>query len=80
MLRKVLQEDELCLVRAIEAFFKTKKVFGEAKMKTFEDIPAVKKVLTRIQQKEVSVDSTTQTVYSYQGADLFLHSEALSFL
>ena len=49
-------------------------------MKNFEDIPTVKKVLTRIQQKEVSVDSTTQTVYSYQGADLFLHSEALSFL
>ena len=28
ILSKILQEDELCLVRAIEAFFKTKKGFG----------------------------------------------------
>ena len=82
ILSKILQEDELCLVRAIEAFFKTKKALEEIKMKSFEDIPTVKKVLTRIQQKEVSVGSTTttRTVHSYQGADLLLHPEALSYL
>ena len=76
LLSKILQ-DELCLVRAIEAFFKTKKSLDEIKMKRFEDVPTVKKVLMRIQQKE---GSTTRTVHSYQGADLLLHHEALSYL
>ena len=42
---KILQEDELCLVRVIEAFFRTKKSLDEIKMKSCKDIPTVKKVL-----------------------------------
>ena len=44
ILSKILQEDELCFVRAIEAF--KKRILEEIQMKSFEYIPIVKKVLT----------------------------------
>ena len=62
ILSKVLQEDELCIVRAIEAMIKTKKKLDELKAKHFEDIPTVKKILTRIQQNEVITDTGAKTV------------------
>ena len=48
ILSKILQEEELCIVRAIEAFLRTKKSLEEFKVKNFEDFPTVKKVLGRI--------------------------------
>ena len=77
ILSKILQEDELCIVRVIEAFLKTKKVLDEMKLMNVEDVSTVKTVLTRIQQKEESIHGT---VLSHQGVDLCLHSQALSFL
>ena len=43
---KILQEDELCVVRTVEAFIKTKRSLDEIKLKSFENLPTVKKVLT----------------------------------
>ena len=45
ILSKILQEEELCIVRAIEAFLRAKKSLEELKVKNFEDFPTVKKVL-----------------------------------
>ena len=38
ILSKILQEDELCMVRTIEAFLKTKKILNEMKLMNFEDL------------------------------------------
>ena len=71
ILSKILQEDKLCIVRAIEAFLKTKKVLDEMKLMNFEDVSNVKTIfLTCIQQNKESIHGT---VFSYQGADLHLH-------
>ena len=78
ILSKVLKEDELCIVRAIEAMMTTKRKLGELKAKQFEELPTVKKVLTRIQQNEVANDTGAKTTYCYQGIILNCHSEAVS--
>ena len=76
ILCKVLQEDELCIVRTVESFMKTKnfKALDEIKSKGFEDLVTVKKVLGRIQQED---DSSNVT---YQGADLYSHTQSISFM
>ena len=74
ILCKVLQEDELCIVRTVESFMKTKKALDEIKSKGFEDLVTVKKVLGRIQQED---DSSNVT---YQGADLYSHTQSMSFM
>ena len=70
----MLQEDELCIVRTVESFMKTKKALDEIKSKGFEDLVTVKKVLGRIQQED---DSSNVT---YQGADLYSHTQSMSFM
>ena len=45
MLCKILQEDELCVVRAIESLLKTKKSMEKLKAAAFEELPTVMKVL-----------------------------------
>ena len=72
ILCKVLQEDELCVVRAIEAVTKTKKSLDKIKAATLEEMPIVKKVLARVKQEGESI--------TYQGADLKKHSQALVFM
>ena len=74
ILCKVLQEDGLCIVRTVESFMKTKKALDEIKSKDFEDLVTVKKVLGRIQQED---DSSNVT---YQGADLYSHTQSMSFM
>jgi len=48
ILCRVLQEDELCVVRAIEQIMKTKKNVDKLKQTEFEQLPVVKKVLSRV--------------------------------
>ena len=48
ILCKVLQEDELCIVRAIEQIMKTKKNIDKLKGMEFESLPTLRKVLARI--------------------------------
>ena len=74
ILCKVLQEDELCIVRTVECFMKTKKALDEIKSKGFEDLVTVKKVLGCIQQEDDSSNIT------YQGADLYSHTQSMSFM
>ena len=49
---KVLQEGELCTVRAIEAAFKTKRSLDKLATVQFDELPSVKKVLGWIQEEE----------------------------
>ena len=71
-LSKVLQEDELCVVRAIEVIMKTKKAQERVKSSPFEDLPTVKKVLARVKEEDGLV--------TYQGQDIKKHEEGLTFL
>ena len=63
ILCKVLQEEEICVVRAIEAVMKTKKSLEKIKTTPFEDLPSVKKALGRIKHEE---DGSV----TYQGVEL----------
>ena len=71
---KILQEDELCVVRTVEAFVKTKRSLDEMKLKSVENLPTVKKVLTRIQSTDVA------SIVTYQGVNLHYHTQGLAFL
>ena len=70
---KVLQEDELCVVRAIEAVFKTKQALDKLKTVEFEQLPSVKKVLARVQEEENGSNH-------YQRIELKAHDRALTYL
>ena len=69
---KELQEDELCVVRAIESVVKTKRSMDKVRETPFEELPTVKKILERIQQGDGSV--------SYQAAELTLYDAGLEFI
>ena len=60
---KMLQADEVCVVGALEAIVKTSKSMDKIKATSFEDLPSVKKVLSRIRPDDGG--STT-----YQGVEL----------
>ena len=52
LLCKVLQDDEICVVDAIEAVLKTSKNVEKLKTLNFDELPTVKKVLSRIQHTD----------------------------
>ncbi len=68
---KILQFDEVCVVDAIEAILKTSKTIEKLKTTTFEKLPTVKKVLSR-------VEHTHET--TYQGAKIVKYEEGVSYL
>ena len=45
---KALQEDELCIVSAVEAIVKATKSIEKVRTAAFEDLPTVKRVLARV--------------------------------
>ena len=65
ILCKVLQEDELCAVRAIESVFKVKQSMDKLKAALFEELPTIKKVLERIQE-----DNLEGTSVTYQSTEI----------
>ena len=73
ILCKVLQEEEICVVRAIEAVMKTKKSLEKIKTTPFEDLPSVKKALGRIKHEE---DGSV----TYQGVELTYYDRARTYL
>ena len=73
ILCKVLQDDEICVVDAIEAVLKTSKAVEKLKTTDFDELPTVKKVLLRIQH--TADDGTT-----YQGAQLVKFEEGIAYL
>ena len=72
ILCKVLQEDEVCVVRAIESILKTKKSLDKLKLTTFEELPTVKMVLSRIKEEDGS--------NTYQGVVLKRHDQSIAYL
>ena len=73
ILCKVLQEEEICVVKAIEAVMKTKKSLEKIKTTPFEDLPSVKKALGRIKHEE---DGSV----TYQGVELTYYDRARTYL
>ena len=71
ILCKVLHE--VCLVGAIEAILKTSRAIERLTATSFDDLPTVKKVSSRIEHSEGG--STT-----YQGAELTKHEEGVAYL
>ena len=71
ILCKVLQMDEVCIVKAIEAILKTAKNLKKVKDTSFENLTTVKKVISRIKHEG--------SACTYQGADLMKFTEAVSF-
>lgn len=69
---KVLQDDEICAVDTIEAVLKTSKAIEKLKTTDFNELPTVKKVLSRIQHAD---DGTM-----YQGAQLVKFEEGIAYL
>lgn len=51
---KILQEDDVCVVRAIEAVIKTSNSGDKLKTTSFEDLPTVKKGLGRMSPSDES--------------------------
>ena len=52
ILCKVLQNSELCIVRAVEVFLHTSKNVQKLKTYTFEKLPSVEKVLLRLREDD----------------------------
>ena len=69
---KILQEDEICMVQAIESVMKTKKSLEKIKTVELEELPSIKKVLGRIKEEEVGV--------TYQGVELKMYDRAMAYL
>ena len=72
ILCKVLQEEEICVVRVVECVLKTKNSLDKVKTTLFEELPTVKMVLGRIKCEDRSV--------SYQGVDLKNHDQSITYL
>ena len=73
VLSQVLQGEEICVVRAIEATFKSKKSLDKLKSTAFEELPTVKTVLDRIEKKG-------GTAPLYQGIDLKKFDQSIARL
>ena len=78
VLCKILQEEEICVVRAIEAVMKTKKSLEKVKSTPFQDLPSVKKLLGRIKHEEdgsVAYQRVEITHYDRARTYLELHKD-----
>ena len=69
---KILQEDEICVVQAIESVMKTMKSLKKIKTVELEELPSIKKVLGQITEEEVGV--------TYQGVELKMYDRAMAYL
>jgi len=72
ILCKILQDEEICVVSAIEAVLKTNKVIDKFNSTAFDDLSTVKKVIARIQHMD--------GVASYQGAELVGYESGVAYL
>ena len=69
ILCKALQEDEICVVRAVESILKTKNCLDKLKTIPFEELSAVKLEIGRIKHEDESI--------SYHGIDLKKHDQSI---
>ena len=77
MLSKSLQSTEINVVEAIEGILKTKKSIEKLKTTTFNDLPTVKKVMSRVQSGDES-ESATET--TYQGTKVTHYETSVAYL
>lgn len=70
---KALQEHEVCVMCATEALIKVVKMVNTLKTTQFEDLPTVKKFMSR-----VTVDNKGNV--SHQSIDVMKHDLAIAFL
>ena len=68
ILCKVLQQDDVCVVEAVEAILKTSKAIEKLASTSFDDIPTVKMVSSR---RVHNADGST----TYQEANMTKHEE-----
>lgn len=68
VLCKVLQEDEVCVVRVIESLLQSKQNLDSLKTTTFAKLPDVKKVLNRIKKEEGIVTYQQAEITNYDNA------------
>ena len=80
ILCKVLQEDEVCVVGAIESLLKTKRNLDNLKTTTFENLPVVKKVINRIKREDGIVMYQQAEITNYEGAVAFLRSHQAEYM
>ena len=73
ILCKALQEDEVCVVRTAEALIKAVKMINTLKTTRFEELPTVKKVLSRVTVED-------KGNISYQSVDVMKHDLAVAYL
>ena len=73
ILCKTLQADDVCVVEAIEAILKTSKQIEKLASSSFDDLPTVKTVSSRIVH---NADGST----NYQEASLTRYEEGISFI
>ena len=73
---KCLQCTEVNVVGAIEGILKAKKSIENLKATSFDDLPSVKKVMSRIQHS--ANELTTET--SYQGTKITHHEASVAYL
>ena len=73
LLCKGLQDDEVCIVGALEAILKTAQEIQSLQNTAFENLPTVRKVIARVQR-----GSGFET--TYQGATLAQYDDGIAFL
>ena len=73
VLCKALQDDEVCVIGAIEAVLKTSTALEKLAATPFDDLSTVKKVTSRIEHCE-------GTSITYQGAELTNHDQGIDYV
>lgn len=71
MLCKALQDDEVCVVRAVEVLLKAKKELDQKKALNFDELVTVKKVIDRIE--------TVDNEKTYQKSEIKNYDASMSF-
>ena len=78
ILSKSLQCTEVNAVEAIEGILRTKRAIEKLKSTPFDDLPTVKKVMSRVQQPSLSDESDSET--TYQGAKLTHYEASVAYI
>ena len=76
ILCKALQYDDVSVTDALEAIVKTGKSIEKLKSLSFDELPTVKKVISRIQSAETDSDSAA----TYQAVKLVRYDDGIDFL
>ena len=79
LLCKVLQNDDLCIVGAIEAIIKTSNSIEKLQKLSYTDLPTVKRILCTMQQDDGSISYQGALITNYERARTFFASHTEQF-